>query len=326
MFRASASGRSFGNAQCALGLTGWVRNDSSGVTLEIQGTDGRVDEFLAGFLDAAPPLSRIDSIEETEIPPTAESTFVIHQSEVQEHASTPVSPDVSICDDCLRELYDAKDRRYRYPFLNCTNCGPRFTIVEDIPYDRPNTTMKSFVMCSQCQHEYDDPSNRRFHAQPNACPDCGPKIWFVSKSGNPLAFEPSLISDELVDHAIESFQSAIAQGQVVAVKGIGGFHLACDATNRQAIATLRERKGRIDKPFAVMVASIDTAAIVRGDQRERKATPREQGTADCAVEKTYHRRLGQHASRRGTGKRFHRRHAALFAPALLAGRELHRHW
>ncbi len=166
--------------------------------------------------------------------------------------TTLVSPDISVCVDCLGELFDKNDRRFRYPFINCTNCGTRFTITKDIPYDRPNTTMSVFEMCEQCQSEYDNPLNRRFHAQPNACAECGPKIWFVGKNNQRIYGED----------AISAMQDALKNGEVVAVKGIGGFHLACDARNDAALRKLRERKGRVDKPFAVMCKDLDTAKVL----------------------------------------------------------------
>ena len=226
-----------------LELTGWVRNDSSGVTIEIQGTDERIDAFLSGLVESCRPLAIIDSIEPIEMPAARdESSFTILQSSAQADQSTPISPDVATCSDCLRELSDNRDRRYRYPFVNCTNCGPRFTIIEDIPYDRPLTTMKSFVMCSTCQQEYDDPSDRRFHAQPNACPACGPRIWFVSSNEDLRSFESWRDAGDL-ERTLDSFRSEIDRGGIVAVKGIGGFHLACDANNANAIDELRRAQG-----------------------------------------------------------------------------------
>ncbi len=241
------------------GLTGWVRNDSTGVTLEIQGTPPQVEAFLEGFRAAVPPLARIDSLVVTDSVPNVECVFSIRTSSVQDILSTPISPEISVCDDCLNEMNDETNRRFRYPFINCTNCGPRFTIVEDIPYDRPLTSMKSFTMCAACQTEYDAPTDRRFHAQPNACHLCGPCIWWVTRDANDDAFIAK--TDPTVDSAtaIQQFYNAIREGQIVAVKGIGGFHLACAATNPTAIAKLRERKGRIEKPLAVMVRDVDQA-------------------------------------------------------------------
>ena len=247
------------NRAAELGLTGWVQNESSGVTIEIQGLPGRVSEFLKGFDAATPPLAKLDSLETIEVPPETETRFLIRRSVNDDRESTPVSPDISICDDCLAEMRDPRDRRFAYPFINCTNCGPRFTIVKDLPYDRAATTMETFVMCRQCQTEYDDPANRRFHAQPNACAKCGPTLWAV-------VAETATDSDAIAppgggdcNEVIDAFAAAIRAGQIVAVKGIGGFHLACDATNVNAIESLRRRKGRVDKPFAVMVADVEQA-------------------------------------------------------------------
>ncbi len=229
------------------GLTGFVLNQSNGVSLEIQGPADEVAAFLYNLQTAPPPLAVIDEIRIHEIPTVAaESAFRIVESVSKANTSTPVSPDIATCDDCLRELFNPADPRFRYPFINCTNCGPRFTIIRDIPYDRPNTTMASFPMCPQCQAEYDSPANRRFHAQPNACPICGPKIWFESKSNH--TYE---------EDALQSARAALNNGEILAVKGIGGFHLAVNATNEPAVTRLRERKGRRDKPFALMARNLD---------------------------------------------------------------------
>ncbi len=249
------------NHATALGLVGWVLNGSSGVTIEIQGTVQQIENFLKGFEQATPPLAIIDSFETKSIPIISEQTFSILQSTKSKETSTPITPDISVCDDCLQELTDCNNRRFQYPFINCTNCGPRFTIIKDIPYDRPLTTMKSFVMCEQCQQEFDDPLNRRFHAQPNACPECGPRIWFESGASNPGGDDPHQNSSDAGHEAIEQFKKAIQQSQIVAVKGVGGFHLVCDATNSLAIEKLRERKGRIAKPFAMMVANVAQAEL-----------------------------------------------------------------
>ena len=239
-------------------LTGWVQNDSSGLRLEIQGSPAGVDGFLTELQESPPPLARLDTIDVTEVPIHGEDTqFVIRTSEMQEGASNPVTQDICICIDCIGELTNPDDRRHRYPFINCTNCGPRFTIIEDVPYDRPATTMKSFHMCHRCQGEYDDPADRRFHAQPNACPDCGPHIWWATGNNAQSPTEHPLFESSQEPDTIAHFAKAIFSGQVVAVKGIGGFHLVCDARNAAAIAILRERKGRIDKPFAVMTANVE---------------------------------------------------------------------
>ena len=207
-------------------------------------------------------------MQEEAIEPLGETSFIIVPSQALTSRSTLVSPDVCVCDACLAELFDPSDRRYRYPFINCTHCGPRFSIIRDIPYDRPKTTMAAFVMCKACQAEYDDPTNRRFHAQPNACPVCGPQVRFEWSASMPSGrgWDLQDLSDE---DPIESAQRVIAQGGIVAVKGLGGFHLACDATNDAALATLRDRKGRVDKPFAIMARDLATArAIAHVDDDE----------------------------------------------------------
>ncbi len=231
-------------------LTGWVRNTSGGVEIEVCGPEDRLQNFLSSIPREAPPLSRIESIEHQPIPADGYDSFEIHSSRVVEGAFQPISPDVSICEDCLRELFDPEDLRYRYPFINCTNCGPRFTIIEDVPYDRPKTTMRGFALCQTCQREYEDPRNRRFHAQPVACPDCGPDVWLESSGGGdqPLARG---------DQAILLTQKMLADGKIVAIKGLGGFHLACDAENRDALLLLRERKHRPAKPLALMLPDLE---------------------------------------------------------------------
>ena len=228
-------------------LTGFVFNQSDGVSLEIQGAPNALTAFLHNLQTAPPPLAVVDEIRVQEIPPIdAEPGFRILDSTSQDLGSTPISPDIATCDDCLRELFNPADRRFRYPFINCTNCGPRFTIIRDIPYDRPHTTMAAFPMCELCQSEYDGPSNRRFHAQPNACAVCGPKIWFEKQSHKTWE-----------EHALQDARAALNLGGILAIKGIGGFHLAVDATNESAVARLRDRKGRRDKPFALMARSLD---------------------------------------------------------------------
>jgi hydrogenase maturation protein HypF len=231
-------------------LKGWVKNTSAGVEIEVDGDEDALDVFLQQLRDEAPPLSRIDEFYASFQPANGFRTLEILHSEAVEGAFQPISPDVSICPDCLRELFDPKDRRYRYPFINCTNCGPRFTIIKDIPYDRPKTTMASFPMCPDCEREYKDPTDRRFHAQPVACPVCGPEITFERLNVGTLA-RPE-------DPVLETCR-ALANSEIVAIKGLGGFHLACDATNAQAVTELRNRKLRVDKPFAIMMPDMETA-------------------------------------------------------------------
>lgn len=231
-------------------LVGWVRNTSWGVEMEIEGEAEALQDFLRALREEAPPLARIESLVAEEIPLNGHERFEILESEPQVGAYQLISPDIATCADCLREIRDPQDRRYRYPFTNCTNCGPRFTIIEDVPYDRPRTTMRAFRMCPACQREYDDPSDRRFHAQPNACPACGPHLTLLDAMGRALAER-----DEALGRAVE----LLRDGYIVAVKGLGGYQLACDATNGSVVARLRQRKVRPHKPFAVMVKDLAMA-------------------------------------------------------------------
>ncbi len=228
-------------------LCGHIRNTAAGVTIEIQGTVEAVAHFMDALPAEAPPLAHIEQINSHEMKVEEESSFTIVQSKSGE-SQTLISPDIAVCEDCLRELLDPSDRRYHYPFINCTNCGPRFTIVRGIPYDRPSTSMGVFSMCARCRAEYDDPLDRRFHAQPNACPDCGPTVELWDQSG-------ALVPGEPVAKAVEALQAA----RIVAIKGLGGFHLAVDALNSAAVAQLRERKRRVEKPFAIMVRNLEAA-------------------------------------------------------------------
>ncbi|MEA2024410.1 MAG: carbamoyltransferase HypF [Actinomycetota bacterium] len=229
-----------------MGIAGFVGNDTDGVFVEVEHDAETLDRFVTELEASAPPAARIQRITSEDLPFGGDTSFRIVASHHAETGAALVSPDLRTCDDCLRELHDPHDRRYGYPFINCTNCGPRFTITERTPYDRPNTTMKPFEMCHACMTEYRDPADRRFHAQPNACPECGPAIESIPPSDDP----------------IRDARRRIAAGEVVAIKGLGGFHLACDATSDAAVGSLRERKGRVDKPFAVMVADLGTARSV----------------------------------------------------------------
>jgi hydrogenase maturation protein HypF len=236
-------------------LTGWVCNTSAGVDIEVNGEPGDISTFIQILTSDPPPLARIDSIEVNQVSINQYDAFEIIQSKEVGDAFQPISPDICICSDCLRELFDPDDRRYLYPFINCTNCGPRLTIIEDIPYDRPNTTMRDFEMCSDCKAEYTDPTDRRFHAQPIACPVCGPQVWLEY----PIHKHKSQNGQVLRSNdAILTVQKMLVKGKIVAIKGLGGFHLACDATNPKAVAELRRRKLRIDKPFALMMPDIAT--------------------------------------------------------------------
>lgn len=231
-----------------LGLDGFVGNDSEGVFIEVEGSRATLDGFAERLIEEAPPLARIESVRSAQIRPNGATGFEIVKSVAATVGTTLVSPDLSTCDDCLAELDDPEDRRYRYPFLNCTNCGPRFTITLRTPYDRPDTTMAPFEMCDACRAEYGNPSDRRFHAQPNACERCGPRIRVESPKGAEIEGDP-----------IGLVRTAIAECQIVAIRGVGGFHLACDATADQAVKRLRERKRRVDQPFALMVSDAATA-------------------------------------------------------------------
>jgi len=234
-----------------LGLAGFVGNDSGAVFLEVQGPGARVDEFHRRLRAEAPPLAAISAVHIADLStePLSDSNFRIAESTTVAGATTPIPPDITVCDDCVAELFDPNDRRYRHPFVTCTNCGPRFTIIRALPYDRPATTMSAFTMCEPCAAEYHDPANRRFHAQPIACPDCGPSLWFVA-DGNRV---------DGSDAALRSTQQALAAGAVVAIKGIGGYHLACRVDDAAAVAALRTRKARGGKPLAVLVRDLDVA-------------------------------------------------------------------
>lgn len=230
-------------------LSGFVGNDTTGVFIEVQGEVERIEAFATSLIAHPPPLARIESVEVSDMSPIAEVGFVIVPSQTNTGRSSSVPADVATCADCCRELFDPTDRRFRYPFINCTHCGPRYTIICGLPYDRPTTTMARFALCVDCEREYHDPADRRFHAQPVACPACGPKVWLEAGGKNTAEG----------DAAVAAARRVLATGGILAVKGIGGFHLACDAMNIRAVATLRQRKGRKDKPFAVMVKDLETA-------------------------------------------------------------------
>jgi hydrogenase maturation protein HypF len=238
------------------GLAGFVGNHSGGVFIEIEGPETALAGFQRDLVGQAPPLAHIERVAVEKVAVQGDVAFTIVHSQAEASANTLISPDICLCDDCLRELFDPADRRYRYPFINCTNCGPRFTIIQDIPYDRPYTTMAGFAMCPACQAEYENPLDRRFHAQPNACPVCGPQLW-LEFNPHLQPSNPDFPSPEKED-ALQVAQQLLAAGKIVAVKGLGGFHLACDATHDEAVQTLRQRKGRVDKPFAVMALDVET--------------------------------------------------------------------
>jgi len=232
------------------GLVGWVQNTSSGVNIHVEGLESMIEAFVAALRDQAPPLARIDKLTIHEASLEYPEAFQIRESRTAEQAFQPIPPDIALCDDCRRELFDPQDRRYRYPFINCTNCGPRFTIIRDVPYDRPMTTMADFALCQSCAAEYYDPSDRRFHAQPVACARCGPRLWLQQGE---LRHEG--------DAALRRAADLLRAGQILAVKGLGGFHLACDASNPQAVDLLRQRKTRPTKPFALMLANLEQVRL-----------------------------------------------------------------
>ena len=243
-----------------LGLDGWVLNDAEGVLAEVQGARPALDEFLRRVASHAPPLARVAAVEREAVSPVAARGFAIAASSGGA-ASTPITPDAATCPDCLAELFDPADRRFRYPFINCTHCGPRYTITQGVPYDRARTTMARFAMCPECEREYRDPADRRFHAQPDACAVCGPRLTFLD------APEEAEASGDAISAAL----AAIRAGRVLAVKGLGGFHLVCDARNPHAVGRLRSAKQREEKPFAVMAANpASLTAFAEIDEKARR--------------------------------------------------------
>lgn len=257
-------------------LAGFVLNDSQGVTIEVEGALDALEDFQDALQRDAPPLARIDSIAVQVIPTCGGGRFVIAHSQASHERLALISADTAACDACVRELFDPADRRYGYPFINCTHCGPRFTLIQDIPYDRENTTMRVFPMCSACRAEYGDPCNRRFHAQPNACPACGPHValydWNYDRSETLSAANRAWTDAETIQVAAQR----LASGAILAIKGLGGYHLACDATNDEAVERLRQRKRRDARPFALMVADMDTArrlCAINSDEAALLASP-----------------------------------------------------
>lgn len=239
-----------------LGLTGYVQNTPAGIVIEIEGADTPLAAFKKALKERKPPQVRLLKLDQTPLMAEGGQDFIIRPSgareETREETTAVMLPDLAICGDCLRELNDPSDRRYRYPFINCTNCGPRFSIITALPYDRANTTMAGFQMCEACRREYDDPENRRHHAQPVACPECGPRLELRSLNGEPVAWR---------DSALTKAAEAVRDGKILALKGLGGFHLICDARNQDAVAELRRRKQRPAKPFAVMYPSLSAARL-----------------------------------------------------------------
>ena len=240
------------NAAQKFGIKGFVGNDAHGVFIEAEAGEKSLRGFENHLRENPPPLAHITGISVKEIAVESAKNFEIFESENRAEDFTFVSPDMAVCEDCRREFFDPADRRFRYPFINCTNCGPRFTITERVPYDRPNTTMRGFEMCAECLREYENPADRRFHAQPNACPECGPKVWLQTPDS----------AAGVRENVFETVRNSLKNGGIAAVKGIGGFHLACDARNDAALDKLRARKGRIDKPFAVMCRDLAAAESI----------------------------------------------------------------
>jgi hydrogenase maturation protein HypF len=243
-----------------LGLTGWVNNSAQGVFIECEGAKANLEQLLLRIEAEKPPRSFIQSLESSWLDPVGFTAFEIRASQAGGSKTALVLPDIATCPDCLREVFDPKNRRYFYPFTNCTHCGPRFSIIEALPYDRPNTSMKHFTMCPRCQAEYDDPRDRRFHAQPNACPDCGPHLELWDREGKVV----SAVASERHDQALRLVAEALRTGRIVAVKGLGGFHLMVAAHNDQAVRRLRERKHREEKPFALMFPSLESVKAACG--------------------------------------------------------------
>jgi hydrogenase maturation protein HypF len=248
-------------------LTGFVRNRVGDVFIEVEGDGASLDSFVAELAAKAPPLARIEKVVCAPVAAQGDAHFVIHASDADQPGTIFVSPDVATCDDCLREMWDPADRRHRYSFLNCTNCGPRLTIIAGAPYDRPRTTMASFDMCPTCRAEYDDSGNRRFHAQPTCCPACGPELRVVAPAGEPIAADDPLVL----------FAEALRGGKIGALKGLGGYHLACDARSTAAVAKLRRLKVRDEKPFALMVqdhAAAEQLCFLSAAESELLRSPR----------------------------------------------------
>ncbi len=245
----------YGLAQ-RLGVRGWVRNTSAGVEVHAEGEARLLDAFARGLREEAPPRAYVATVTRAAAAHEGHDGFVIVESAPDPDAYQLVSPDIATCDDCRRELLDPSDRRYEYPFTNCTNCGPRFTIIEGLPYDRERTTMRRFPLCPACRAEYEDPSDRRFHAEPNACPVCGPRVRLVRRRDGEAA---ELAAGSEADPAapIRAAAELLRDGEILAVKGLGGFHLACDATDGAVVRRLKQRKRRPDKPLAVMFRDLD---------------------------------------------------------------------
>lgn len=233
----------------ASGITGFVLNAGGGVEIHAEGSEASLKAFIEGLRTRHPPAAKISGLDCLPVFPRGYREFSIHKSEHQGQPTTGISPDLAVCDECLKELFDPRDRRYHYPYINCVNCGPRFSIIEGLPYDRPRTTMKAWAWCRDCERQYHDQQDRRFHAQPIACPECGPHYYLQQG-------DEKIHGDEA---AIQEAARLMREGKIIALKGVGGYHLACDARNPEAVRALRERKYRKEKPFAVMVEKLESA-------------------------------------------------------------------
>ena len=245
-----------------LHLTGHCGNDETSVFIEAEGTPASLSELVRRIRSDAPPMALVEDVQDQGLAPRGDTAFTIVPSRAKGGARTLVPPDVATCRDCLAELADPGDRRFRHPFITCTNCGPRFTIIQDLPYDRPATTMARFEMCGRCRREYADPGDRRYHAQPIACHDCGPRLWLEESTGQRLGTD---------DQTLGRAQGLLADGAILAVKGVGGFHLTCDAGDEEAVARLRARKHRPGKPFAVMARDLDAVRTFASVSRAEEA-------------------------------------------------------
>jgi len=245
-------------------LAGYVANNSNGAVIEVEGPATRVESLERELIARLPPLAHVTKLLRTRVPPLGESGFRIRPSQADPAHRPEVTPDAATCADCLRELLDPADRRYRYPFINCTNCGPRYSIIRNVPYDRPQTTMAAFIMCPPCAREYSDPADRRFHAQPNACPDCGPRLWLATTAGHEARIDRTAEAGRQLAEVsgadpIREAARLLQEGRILAVKGIGGYHLACRADREDVVRRLRQRKLRDGKPLALMVADLQAA-------------------------------------------------------------------
>ncbi len=244
-------------------LGGFVCNIPEGVVAEVEGPAPQIEAFLSAVPKELPPAAALTALSNTDVSLLGETEFQIISSRAEGNKAVLISPDIAVCENCLKEFLDPEDRRYRYPFINCTDCGPRLTIIRDVPYDRGNTSMACFPLCPQCRAEYENPANRRFHAEPNACPSCGPKLWLTDENGTPF-------SDDFNDPIAKAIE-LLSKGKILAVKGLGGFHLAVDATDEEAVRRLRSRKYREEKPLAVMVRDLEAASkIAEIGDRERE--------------------------------------------------------